>query len=97
MNSCSEIYTAILLIRDNEISSRNKDSPPSTSRKVINLVKFFEREMTSLCFKNANDTRSSAPSPSLSKITKRVGLVRSDYIRGGIIRGSEEWRRWIGP
>lgn len=66
MNSCSEIYTSILLIRDNEISSRNKDSPPSTSRKVINLVKFFEREMTSLCFKNANDTRSSAPSPSLS-------------------------------
>lgn len=61
MNSYSEIYTAILLIRDNEISSRNKDSPPSISRKVINLVKFFEREMTSLCFKNANDPQPPPP------------------------------------
>lgn len=91
------MYTAILLIRDNEISSRNKDSPPSTSRKVINLVKFFEREMTSLFQKCKRYSILSLLPLIERKITKRVGLVRSDYIRGGIIRGSEEWRRWIGP
>lgn len=97
MNSCSEIYTAILLIRDNEISSRNKLSPLYLSQSNKSCQIFRTRDDEPV-FQKCKRYSILSPLPLIErKITKRVGLVRSDYIRGGIIRGSEEWRRWIGP